>query len=186
MAIVADVFISYHESSAGALAEQIADALESNGVSCWYARRDLPPGAVFSDYIPQAIRKCKVFLLILNEGSNQSEHVKNELNLAFRRINRHEQITLVPFRVDNCIVSDSIDYFISRFQITDGNSSDELYTQVLVEQILDILKYQPLKVPIHFRPRFRKTFWNQTSSEEPIQKGSCGLFTRYKLEKTVY
>ena len=44
---VADVFISYHEQSAGDIAAKIAAALEEAGISCWYAKRDIPAGGRF-------------------------------------------------------------------------------------------------------------------------------------------
>ena len=56
---MADVFISYHAKSAGELAAQIAAALESAGISCWYAKRDIPPGGDFARYIPPKIDACK-------------------------------------------------------------------------------------------------------------------------------
>ena len=65
---MADVFSSYHEKSAGEIAAKIADALESVGISCWYAKRDIPSGGDFARSIPTQIDACKVFLLILNDN----------------------------------------------------------------------------------------------------------------------
>ncbi|MBR3569796.1 MAG: leucine-rich repeat protein [Oscillibacter sp.] len=145
---MADVFISYHEKSSGDLVKQIADTLESEGISCWYAKRDLPPGGKFADYIPKEIRSCKVFLLVLNENSNHSEHVKSETNLAFRRVNKQEQITLVPFKVDNCVLDDDVDYYLSRFNIiTDGNPTDKQSIRNLTEQISHILSSEVSRAP---------------------------------------
>ena len=144
---MADVFISYHEKSSGDLVKQIADTLESEGISCWYAKRDLPPGGKFADYIPKEIRSCKVFLLVLNEGSNHSEHVKSETNLAFRRVNKQEQITLVPFKVDNCVLDDDVDYYLSRFNIANGNPADAQSIWNLAERISRILNVETLQTP---------------------------------------
>lgn len=69
---MADVFISYHENSAGELAKQIADALDAAGISSWCARRDLPGGGNFAQDIPPQIGACRVFLLILNNNVYQS------------------------------------------------------------------------------------------------------------------
>ncbi len=144
---MADVFISYHEKSSGELVEKIANTLEGMGVSCWYAKRNLPPGGKFADYIPKEIRSCKVFLLVLNEHSNHSEHVKSETNLAFRRVNKQEQITLVPFKVDNCILDDDVDYYLSRFHITDGSPADAQSIQKLAKQISRILASEAPRIP---------------------------------------
>lgn len=137
---MADVFICYHEKSAGELVAKISDALENAGISCWYSGRDIPPGGDFAHCIPSQIDACKVFLLILNEGSNQSEHVKTDLHLAFRRINRHEEMTIIPFKVDNCVLSDVFGYYLSGLNILKGNSQ---YIQELIEKISYIVHKKP-------------------------------------------
>ena len=108
---MADVFISYHEKSAGDIAAKIADALENAGISCWYAEQDLTIPVVFADKIEEEIRNCKVFLLILNKESIQSAHIRNEVGLAFQRISHHEQIALMPVKVDNCDLSGAFNYY---------------------------------------------------------------------------
>ena len=138
---MADVFISYHEKSAGEIVRQIADALEKEGITCWYAQRDLIGPGSFAAIIAREIRNCKVFLLVMNEESNQSEHVKNEIGVAFRRISEHEKMSLVLFRLDNCVLSDEVYYYVNRFQITNGNPSDKEHIKKLVKQISGILGY---------------------------------------------
>ena len=105
MAEVKEVFISYHEKSAGELVRKLADRLEGAGMSCWYASRDLPTGGDFADYIPPQIYGCKVFLLILNEGANQSRHVESEVGLAFRRYNKGEKIDILPYQVEKSMAT---------------------------------------------------------------------------------
>ena len=113
-----DVFISYHTDSAGDQVRKIAAALEGAGISCWYAPRDC--GANYAGSIVEAIRACRVYLLILNEQSNLSAHILNEINCAFDRFRNHEDITLLPFRVDHCTLSDDVYYYLGRIRIMDG------------------------------------------------------------------
>ena len=140
---MADVFISYHEASAGEIVKQIAAELESVGVSCWYAERDLTAPGSFAATITQEIRACKVFLLVLDEGGNQSEHVKSEVYLAFQRISKHENMKPFYFKIDDCILSDDMAYYLSRFQITNGNPSDQEHMRRLTKQIADIVQPEP-------------------------------------------
>ena len=140
---MADVFISYHMKSAGEIVKQIAAALKDVGVSCWYAKRDLTAPGAFAATITREIRACKVFLLVLNEGSNLSEHVKNEVSLAFERISKHEAMPLICFKTDNCTLSDEMAYYLHRQQITDGNPPDQEHIQALSEQIADSLNCFP-------------------------------------------
>lgn len=139
---IREVFISYHEKSAGKLAEELADALESAGISCWYAKRDLPPGDDFADHIPQQIEGCKVFLLILNEGANTSRHVESEVGLAFRRYNRGEEITIMPYQVETCHLARWLDYYLVHIQIL---LAEKMNFSTLTMEIAHKLEREPAK-----------------------------------------
>lgn len=135
---MSDVFISYHTDSAGDQVRKIAAALEGAGVSCWYAPRDC--GANYAGSIVEAIRACRVYLLILNEQSNLSAHILNEINCAFDRFRNHEDITLIPFRVDHCTLSDDVYYYLGRIRIMDGAVPPEVQRiQELVDRICMLL-----------------------------------------------
>lgn len=135
---MSDVFISYHTDSAGDQVRKIAAALEGAGVSCWYAPRDC--GANYAGSIVEAIRACRVYLLILNEQSNLSAHILNEINCAFDRFRNHEDITLIPFRIDHCTLSDDVYYYLGRIRIMDGAVPPEVQRiQELVDRISMLL-----------------------------------------------
>ena len=103
---MADVFISYSMRSAGKVVQKISETLERDGISCWYAGRDMPPGA-FADSATREIDDCRVLLAILNQESIHSAHVATELALAFDRFNDGQQIELIPFLIDNWTVKSS-------------------------------------------------------------------------------
>ena len=142
MSEIKEVFISYHEKSAGKLAADIANKLESVGISCWYTQRDLPPGESFANWIPLQIQDCKVFLLILNEGTNHSRHIENEVTLAFRRLNNAEDITLFPYRIEDCAMAPWLDYYLAQIQI---KSSEYMDIGKLATQIAHTLGREPAK-----------------------------------------
>lgn len=98
-----EVFISYHRNSSAELVEHIVAALESHGIKCWYAPRDVDSS--YAGDIVKAINTCKVFLLVMNEQSSHSAHVLNEIDCAFNRFHQHESIRLLPFRTDNREIS---------------------------------------------------------------------------------
>lgn len=133
---MADVFISYHEQSAGKLAAQIADALESAGISCWYAKRDIPPGGDFVRHIPPQIDACKVFLLILNDSIvHQSRHMENELGLAFGRLNNGEEVTILPLEIGDFKRESWIRYYLVHTQSIRIPTLDEQHMKSLIEHI---------------------------------------------------
>lgn len=139
-----DVFISYHTESAKDRVIQICKALENVGVSCWYAPRDV--SGLYAGAIERAIDECKVFLLVLNEEANHSQHVLNEVDSAFDRLNRQEQIELLPFLVGHCQLTPDMRYYIRRIHMMDGtNPPDELRTRELVDRICRKLGKNPEK-----------------------------------------
>ena len=138
---MADVFISYKSKSAlGLVRDVICPAIESAGFTCWYAKRDAKPGA-FGGQIKRAIGDCRVFLLILEQSALHAAHIRSETALAFRRLNNGERITLLPFRVDNCDLTDDddLDYYLVGQQIADGYPPDIGRVQELVDMISEVL-----------------------------------------------
>ena len=139
---MADVFISYHMKSAGEVAQRIGAALEADGISCWYAGRDMKLGA-FAGVIVEEIEACKVFLLILDEQSFHSAHVANEIALAFDRYAHDKpQIEIIPFLIDPAIqrkgndrISKTIRYYAIQFSYMDGVPPDEAHIRALAEKI---------------------------------------------------
>ena len=136
---MADVFISYHEQSAGDIAFRIADALESAGISCWLAKRNMPLTVPFTEEIVREIENCKVFLLILNKQSLSSAHIASEIALAFERFTHDKSVTLIPFRVDDCRLSNRMFYYLNFFRIFDACPPNEERIQELTAEIAGIL-----------------------------------------------
>lgn len=89
-----DVFISYSSQNKEA-AQAICHALEHNEIRCWMAPRDIPYGAQYGDVIDDAIKTCKVVVVLFSETAASSQWVNGELNVAFE-----EQKTIIPFRLD--------------------------------------------------------------------------------------
>jgi len=75
------LFVSHHSSKLG-VAEHVEKALNSKGVRCWIAPRDVEPGASFARAIPSAIGESSAVLLLFCSNSAKSRHVERELILA--------------------------------------------------------------------------------------------------------
>lgn len=89
-----DVFISYSSQDMVA-AQAICHVLEQNEIRCWMAPRNIPPGSDYGDVIDEAIKSCKVVVILYSEKAAASPWVTGELNVAFE-----EQKTIIPFRLD--------------------------------------------------------------------------------------
>lgn len=113
-----DVFISYHFNSSRSITEIICNCLEENSIRCWYAPRDVQKA--YAKSISDAIRACKVFLLVLNKESSFSPDVLNEINLAFEKLRKGEDITILPFQIADEEISDDARYYIGRLHWIDA------------------------------------------------------------------
>ena len=139
---MADVFISYHTDSGLATVREIAAALESAGVSCWYADRDVK-GGDFAERITQAIDECRIFLLLLNEQSDKSEDVCNEVKLAYDRYKLKEKIEILPYRIADCRPTGGMRYYLTRFVIIDRKAEE---IPVLVSRVSRLLGREPVRL----------------------------------------
>lgn len=79
-----DIFISY-KSQDIAVTKAIAHIMESEDIYCWYAPRNLDNQAAGKDYddkIVEAIKACKIVIVLLCDESLESEWVKFEVSCA--------------------------------------------------------------------------------------------------------
>jgi hypothetical protein len=102
-----DVFIS-HSSNNRTVANAVCAALESIGIRCWIAPRDVLPGRSYSGEITRAIQQSRAFVLIFSEHSNNSEQVLREVQLA-----ANSRLHIVQFRIDAVSPSDDLEYYLS-------------------------------------------------------------------------
>jgi TIR domain len=102
-----DVFIS-HSTSNRPVANAVCAALESAGIRCWIAPRDVMPGRSYSGEITRAIQQSRAFVLIFSEHSNNSEQVLREVQLA-----ANSRLHIVQFRIDPVSPSDDLEYYLS-------------------------------------------------------------------------
>ncbi len=130
-----DVFVSY-SSKDKASADAICQRLESEGVVCWIAPRDVDAGTDWTERIIQAIDSCPVFVLVFSENANQSDHVRREVAKACS-----SRLAVIPVRIANTVPSSSLAYFLGTVHWLDAvipplDQHLSLLTQ-RVKQLLD-------------------------------------------------
>lgn len=84
-----DVFICH--SSSDPIARAVYDALTKDGVKCWFSQINLPPYTPnYWDYIRNAIRNCKIILVVASKDSMLRDDPEKEMRyaaeLALRRL----------------------------------------------------------------------------------------------------
>src|SRR5450432_1726075 len=108
-----DVFISYASQDA-AVANSIVENLESHGLKCWIAPRDVTPGALYADGIIRAINEAKVLVLVLSASSIASKHVGKEVERASSKGR-----PIIALKVDATPLTTTLEYFLSESQWID-------------------------------------------------------------------
>jgi tetratricopeptide (TPR) repeat protein len=110
------VFIS-HSSKDRPTADAICAHLESVGIKCWIAPRDIEPGATWTKGIMEGLDACQAFILVFSEHANDSDHVQREVAKAFS-----SGLAVIPFRVKDVLPNQSLSYFLDTIQWLDASA----------------------------------------------------------------
>ncbi len=117
------VFLSYASHDAET-ANNVCQFLESQGISCWLAPRDVRPGTEYADAIVAAINEAKAVVLVLSGSAVASSHVGREIE---RAASKHK--TIIAFRIDSAPLNPGLptqaDYGLARRIGTDRSSEQE-------------------------------------------------------------
>jgi formylglycine-generating enzyme required for sulfatase activity len=125
-----DVFIS-HSSKDKTIADAACACLESRGIRCWVAPRDIMPGADWSASIIDGISGAKAMVLILSSHSNVSKQVLREIERAANR-----SIPILPFRIEDIELSKSLEYFLSSSHWLDAYDGEfKHYVELLANSV---------------------------------------------------
>lgn len=120
-----DAFISY--SSKDRLPVEICNRLESHGVKCWIAPRNIEPGTSYVKGIMNGLENSSIVLVFISSNSLTSEDVLNEVENA----HRHKR-TIIPVFIENVELNQEFSYYLNRKQWTDLYSDiDKGFTRLL-------------------------------------------------------
>jgi TIR domain len=96
-----DVVIS-HSTPGKLTASAICSELESNGIRCWILPRDLNIGIAWDQSIANAVRCCRIMIVVLSDYASRSDRVERQLEHAF-----NSEVIIIPFRTESTsVVSD--------------------------------------------------------------------------------
>lgn len=112
--ITPKVFIC-HSHKDRATADAICKHLESAGINCWIAPRNIKPGTNWTKGIMQGLEACRVFVLVFSAEANDSDHVEREVAKAFSA-----GLAVIPFRIGDVLPNQSLSYFLDTVQWLDA------------------------------------------------------------------
>lgn len=125
------VFLS-HSSKDAEFVMNVCNQLESNGLSCWIAPRDIEYGANWAESIAKGLLEdTGLFVFFLSENSNASKQVVREINLA---INLEIPI-LVFSSIDQELHNLALKYYLSTIQHCKLESFDDSYILEIINKI---------------------------------------------------
>jgi len=102
-----DIFISYcHDDKS--IADAACAVLESEGLRCWIAPRDILPGSEWTESIIDGIAGAKAMVLIFSRRADQSPQVRREVERAI-----HHALPVVPVRIEDVMPGKAMEYLIS-------------------------------------------------------------------------
>jgi len=105
--MAAHVFIS-HAKDDQASAHWWCRSLEEDGLDCWIAQRDIPPGADWAERIIEGLEAARAVLLLLSASAMASPQVRREVERA-----THKQVPLIALRLDDAPLTKTFEYFLS-------------------------------------------------------------------------
>ncbi len=88
--------------------------LNSTGLKCWIAPRDVKPGAQYADAIVRAINEAKAVVLVMSGSAVGSSHVGKEIERASSK-----RKPIIAFRIDAAPLNHALEYFLSESQWID-------------------------------------------------------------------
>ncbi len=129
------VFICYSHHDVG-YAQSTCRALEGADIRCWMAPRDISPSKDWAEEIIDAISSAAIMVLVLSSSSNDSPQVRREVERAISK-----NVPVLPLRVEDVLLSKSLEYFISTQQWLDAFTAPfEAHLENLRICVLDVLQ----------------------------------------------
>jgi hypothetical protein len=130
-----DVFVS-HAHKDKSIADVICEKLESVGVRCWMAARDISASEDWTTATRTAIRSSRVMVLVLSENANAAPHIKREIAHAFytRRI-------IIPLRLADTLPRRDFLFYLGKVRwINAFNPPAEQHLEALEVRIKDLIR----------------------------------------------
>jgi len=138
-----DVFISY-SSKDKTTGDAVCATLESEGIRCWIAPRDVTPSMEWSECIIDAIQECRIMVLVFTTSSNESPQIHREIERAV-----NHGVAVLPFRTEDILPDKALEYFIGDVHWLDALTVPlEAHLKNLAETVKMLLAKMPPVKPM--------------------------------------
>ncbi len=142
-----DVFVSY-ASGDKPVADAVCATLESHGIRCWIAPRDVLPGIHYGEAIIDAIHECRIMVLVFSSKANLSPHIPKEIERAVS-----QGVTVMPLRIEDVAPGKSLDYFIGSVHWLDALTPPlEVHLLKLAANVQTLLARSDMRAEVRTSP----------------------------------
>jgi TIR domain-containing protein/ankyrin repeat protein len=132
-----DVFISYSARDK-TVADAVCSTLESNGVRCWIAPRDVQAGIAYAESLVSGLSNSRLMILVFSSNSNRSPQVLREVERAVSK-----GLPILPFRIEDAPMSQEMEYYIASQHWLDALTPPlERHLAVLCDSVKALLSRQ--------------------------------------------
>jgi osmotically-inducible protein OsmY len=128
-----DVFISY-SSKDRTVADALCATLESQGIQCWIAPRNIAWGSDYGEAIVDGINESRAMVLVFSSHANASPHIKREVDRAVSK-----RVPIIPVRIEDVAPTRALEYYISPVHWLDAIPPVESHFLALAEKILPLV-----------------------------------------------
>lgn len=176
-----DVFVSY-ASKDKIVADAVCARLESAGIRCWIAPRDILPGRSYGEAIIEAIHAAKVMVLVFSSNANASGHIPKEVERAMSN-----GVAILPFRIEDVAPGKSLDYFIGSVHWLDAMTPPmEKHLDDLAATVHKLLPAEGYGTPAPGRPPQSTPGIAATSLPAAVRPTAAGHTARALSAKAIW
>lgn len=120
----------YYSSNNYSEATKVCIFLESKGINCWLAPRNVLSSLDYNTQVTAAINDCSIALFIANNNTNDINTLPNELNTVATK-----KKTIIFFKIENYDISDVLSYYFSELKSINAYDNFDLGLNSLYNEV---------------------------------------------------
>ena len=145
--------------------------LESKGIRCWIAPRDVLPSMEWGEAIIDAIEECRIMVLVFTANANDSPQIRREVERAV-----NHGVAILPVRIEDVLPGKGLEYFIGNVHWLDALTPPlEAHLRSLAGTIKILLDGWAEEPFAHSRSAADVS---RPTSPEPLRRGPLSLSLR--------
>ena len=171
-----DIFIA-HSPEDKTIAETICNTLESEGIKCWLASRNIRKGQDHNKAVKKAINSGRIMVIVFSKHSNKATNLAGEMNIAV-----NADLSIIPLRLDQVEPKGVMQYYLADthwFDLSKPPTGEQLKSLVETIKLSLISIKESVKTSPRRKQRTEKKPLSRTAliATITVTALSCGIFT---------